>query len=75
MYGAVPGTVGAPRSDGDTFFDLHLYFAEKCCENFESIKGHAHCKSGPGNKMTEQIIEFEFTGPEPPGRTCTPTNV
>ena len=32
-------------------FGLHLYLAGRCCENFQSIKGPAQCKSGPSNNM------------------------
>ena len=56
------------------FFGLHQYLAETCCENFESAKGPAQCKSGPANNMTEQIIEFELTGPGLHDCTCTPAN-
>ena len=51
-----------------------VYLAEICCENLESAKGLAQCKSGPGNNMTEQIIEFEVTGTGPSGRSCIPIN-
>ena len=63
--------LGAPHSDGETFFFLHLYLAEMCCK---SAKGSVQFKSGPSNNMTEQVIEFDLTGPGPLSRSCAPTN-
>ena len=40
---------GASCSDGVTFFGLHLYLAERCCENLKSARRPAQCKFGPGN--------------------------
>ena len=51
QYGTVPG---ASRSDGETFFGLHLYLARRCCENLQRAKGPAQCKSGPGNNMVSK---------------------
>ena len=66
--------LGAPRSAGETFFWSSPIFGRNMLRNLESAKSPTQCKSGPGNNMTEQIIEFELTGTGPPGRTCTPTN-
>ena len=38
----------APRTDGKTFFGLHLYLAERCCKNSQSTRGPVQCKSGAG---------------------------
>ena len=39
--------LGAPCSDSETFFGLHLYLAERHCKNLQRAKGPAKCKSGP----------------------------
>ena len=39
--------LGAPRPNCKSFFGLHLYLAERCCENFQSARDPARCKSGP----------------------------
>ena len=38
----------APRTDGKTFFGLHIYLAGKCCNNLQSTRGPVQYKSGPG---------------------------
>ena len=38
----------APRSDGKTFFGLHLYLAGTCCKNPHIARGPVQCKSGLG---------------------------
>ena len=44
FYGTVPG----PRAQMvRLFFYLHLHLAEGSCENPESARGPAQCKSGP----------------------------
>ena len=42
-----PRDAGSARSDGETFFFLHLYLAERSCKNPQSVRGPARCKSGP----------------------------
>ena len=37
----------ALRSHLKTFYGLHLHLAERCCENLQSARGPARCKSGP----------------------------
>ena len=49
-HGTVPG---APRSDNKTLFGLHLYLAERCCENTHSAKGLAQCK--PAGAITRLV--------------------
>ena len=34
-------------SDGETFFGLYLYLAERCCEKSQSARSPVQCKSGP----------------------------
>ena len=34
-HGTVPG---APRSEGKTFYGLHLYLAGRCCNNLQSTR-------------------------------------
>ena len=49
----------------DSSSGLHIYLAEIYCKNLEKAKGLLQFKSGSGNNMTEQIIEFELRRPEP----------
>ena len=37
----------ALRSNLKTFYGLHLHLVERCCENLQSARGPARCKSGP----------------------------
>ena len=46
-YGTVPG---AQRSNGKTFFGLHLYLAEKYCKNF--IVAGAQLNANPARGIT-----------------------
>ena len=61
----------AQRSDGETFFGLHLYLAERCCKNLQNAKGPAHVNSAP--TITWQvgltsIVSFLNNNPPPPLR-------
>ena len=38
----------AMRSDGTTFFGLHLYLAGRCCDNSQSTRGPVQYKFGSG---------------------------
>ena len=38
--------LGAPSGNCKFFLGLHLYLAERCCENLQSAKGLARCKFG-----------------------------
>ena len=46
QYGAVPA-VRALCSNLNTFYGLYLHWAVRCCENLQSARGPARCKSGP----------------------------
>ena len=47
--------LGASRLDEEIFFGLHLYLAERCCENLQSATGPAQCKSEPGNNLVGRL--------------------
>ena len=40
------------------FFGLHLYLAGRCCENPQSTRGNAQCKSGPGIKWLVSVTIY-----------------
>ena len=63
-----PYQLGAPRSDGETFFCLHLYsiWQEDVAKIFKVPRASRNVK---------QIIKFELRGLGPPGLTCTPATV
>ena len=42
-----PRGAKSTRSDGETFFFLHLYLAGRSCENPQSARGPARCKYSP----------------------------
>ena len=44
----------ASRLDGETFFGLQLYLAQRCSENLWSAKGPAQCKSSQDNNMVNR---------------------
>ena len=49
-------SVRAPRSNGKTFFGLHLYLAGRFCENPQSTSGSVQYKSGPEITWLEGVI-------------------
>ena len=58
------------RSDGRTFFGLHLYSAGRCYKNPISARGPAQCKYGPGMTCLAVVessrTHFEVLGLQAP---------
>ena len=55
FYSTVPG----PRAQMVRhFFDLHLYLAGRSCENPQSARGPARCKSGPAITWLVGVIFY-----------------
>ena len=50
--------LGAPSWYRKIFFGLLLYLAERCCENLQSARGLARCKSGPATTWLVDVTIY-----------------